>query len=96
LTTVTLKYPVEHGGATYTELTLKRLNAGALAKLEAGMRERGLGAADEIRSSIVLLSLAAGIPEEVVNLLDAEDFSTANEAVADFLSGARSKAKSRK
>ena len=97
MTTVTLKYPVEHGGATYSELTFQRLNAGALAKLEAGMRDRGLDKLDEIRASIILVSQAAGIPEEVVSLLDAEDFDAASQAVADFLSSrGRSGAKPRK
>ncbi len=97
MTTVTLKYPVEHGGATYSELTFQRLNAGTLAKLEAEMRERDLNDEDRIRSSILLISAAARIPEEVVGLLDAEDFNSANEAVADFLSSrARLRAKPRR
>ena len=86
MTTITLKYPVEFGGATYSELTLKRLNAGALAKLEAEMREKGLDDNDRIRSALLIIPIAAGVPEEVAGLLDAEDFTAVNEAVADFLS----------
>jgi hypothetical protein len=96
VTTIPLEYPVEYGGATYSELKLGRLNAGALAKLEAGIKERGLGDADKIRPAILLIAQATGLPEEVINLLDAEDFGIANEAVADFLSPRRrSKAKLR-
>jgi hypothetical protein len=83
---IPLKYPVEHGGATYSELTFRRLNAGALAKLEAEIRERGLDDRDSVRTAILLISEASRVPEEVINLLDAEDFNAANEAAADFLS----------
>ena len=87
MTTITLKYPVEFGGATYSELTLKRPNAGVLAKFEAELRERDLvEGLDRVRSSIVLVSLASGLPEDVVNLLDIDDLTAANEALGDFLS----------
>jgi hypothetical protein len=95
--TIPLEYPVEFGGATYSELTLGRLDAGALAKIEAEMRLQGLDDGDKIRSSIILISASARIPDDVVRLLDATDFNAANEAVADFLSSrARSRGKPRK
>ena len=85
MTTIPLEYPVEYGGATYSELTLKRPNGGQFAEYEAAVRERGLDPdIDKIRSSIIMLSLLAGIPEEVVKLLDAEDMTAANEAIGDF------------
>lgn len=65
---VPLKHPVEHEGATYTALRLRRMVTGDLIEMEE--YEGG-----EMRKAVLLISLLAGIPFEVAKKIDAEDFA---------------------
>lgn len=72
-----LKRPIEHKGASYLKLTLRRVNLGDLVA-----QERVDG--DFARLS-VMISRLAGIEMEVAELIDPEDLETLSSEVASLM-----------
>ncbi len=55
MTTITLEYPIEHGGKTVTEIELCRPKAGHMVRLETALKARGLSIdGDKTASSVAL------------------------------------------
>ncbi len=78
LKTVPLEWPLELDGATVSEITLRRLTGGEVAKLQSAML-------DEDASDEAMIAAFADQPAEVIAALDADDFMELKELVVDFL-----------
>lgn len=73
---LTLRKPVEHGGMTYTQLTLKEPTAAQWNEWDG---KKGVDA------DITAISVVAGIPSQAVAKIGARDLITASRFIARFL-----------
>lgn len=74
--TIPLEWPIEYDGAVYDQLTVRRVG-GTDFKTIASMA----GKDEEIH----LAAMLTGVPPQVIEALDGDDFITVQEAVKDFL-----------
>ena len=74
---VPLDWPVEFGGKVYDHLTIKRLSGRDLMEFRRGASEE---TADED-----MFARMAGVPRQVIDALDADDFVGVAETCTDFL-----------
>jgi hypothetical protein len=72
---VSLTYPVEFEGRTWTEITVTRLTAGQVEAFFEDVAANG----DKARLPMF------DAPPEVIDALDADDFAALDEVVKDFL-----------
>jgi hypothetical protein len=75
---IRLKFPIEHGGATYSTLSFKRPNIGDIEALET--RKGG-----STKRSIEMLASLAGIDPDVIRKVDMEDMETINDWLEPLL-----------
>lgn len=80
MTTITLKYPVQDGATTLTEISLRRpkvrdIAAGDKARIADG----------EMAGTIAMIASMAGLPVPVVMDIDATDFAALAEAMAELV-----------
>lgn len=73
-----LKHPVEYEGETIEFVSLRRPRVRDLRALEA---KKGEG---DIAQSIAMIAAVTGMPEGVVDEMDAEDYTILSERIADF------------
>ena len=76
-TTVQLTYPVQHGGQTITEITMRRTKVRDIERLDELT-------GDALRS-VTLISDLSGQDPDVIREMDAADFKKLGEVVQDFL-----------
>lgn len=82
--TIKLEYPVDlDGGATLSEITIRRPKAGDMAAIEAA------GDDGKMAQGMAMLSVLTGLTVEVLNELDLDDFTAASEKIADFFPQAK-------
>lgn len=84
-----LESPIRHNGQTITELHFRRARAGDFVKVERLRKERGLSEGQLNEASTIALSVITDQPEDIINLLDVDDFLAATELANDFLSPRR-------
>ncbi|HEX3984828.1 MAG TPA: phage tail assembly protein [Acidisoma sp.] len=82
--TFELKKSIEYKDTTYTELTVSAPTIGQLrqsyAKLRSGRNEE-----TQIQFGVALVARCAGLPEEVIDKLDADEFMEALSFASSFL-----------
>lgn len=77
--TITLNYPIEHGGQTYKTLELRRPKAG-------DVRAMGKGSGSDADKSMRLIADLAEVPPAVIDELDMDDLSQVNDWLQPILS----------
>jgi uncharacterized protein (DUF885 family) len=75
--TVTLEYPFEFNGETYTELTIRRPKLRDLKKSESVKGNMAKGT--------MMLADLAEIDPKAIEEMDMEDFKTCSMVIADFM-----------
>lgn len=75
--TIPLAYPVEHEGTTITEVTLRRAKTKDLRLIDAA-------GGNDLDQGVAMVAAISGLPVAAVDEMDAEDFATISEALADF------------
>lgn len=85
-TVITLDYPVEAGGETIRQLTLRRPRVKDMKAMMAGE--------NDFDQAAILVSRLSDQPLAVIENLDAADFERVNKAVADFLPDGRATGRS--
>lgn len=75
--TCELKAPVEHAGATYNRVTLRRVTVGDLAAQE---RVEG-----DLAKVITMIARLSGLPEEIIEKIDMADFNVLSTLMADIM-----------
>lgn len=83
--TIELAVPVTVDGSVITELTIRRPKVRDLRALE----EATEGRSSQLDQGAVLVALLSGIPEEVVEDMDAADFARASEVIGGFFGEVR-------
>lgn len=76
-TTVTLKRPVSHNGATYTSLTLREATVGD----QLAVYRPSMGQAE---MEVALIAHLAGVPVEVLHLVRLADYQQLQQVLANF------------
>lgn len=82
---ITLRVPVSVDGNTITELSIRRPKVRDLRKLE----QTADATPSQLDQGAALLALLAGIPDAIVEELDATDFARASEVIAGFFDHAK-------
>ncbi|WP_395391495.1 phage tail assembly protein [Novosphingobium sp. BL-8A] len=73
---ITLRKPVEHGGMTYTELSLKEPTAAQWGEWD-GMKG--------VEADLMAVSVVSGIPRQAIAKIGARDLILASRYIARFL-----------
>ncbi|MEN9896042.1 MAG: hypothetical protein RIR97_1894 [Pseudomonadota bacterium] len=73
--TIKLTIPVEFGGITYSEISIRRLKGADFARLKSVAGDADAG----------LLSLVCSVPPQVLGEIDADDYLALAEEARDFL-----------
>ncbi|MCJ2080761.1 phage tail assembly protein [Methylobacterium sp. J-090] len=85
-TTITLDYPIEFEGTTYTEIGLRRLTAGEVAAFMDAAREMVEADANaNPRAPIFVDTNGEPVPDGLFDALDDDDGFKLDEAAKDFL-----------
>ena len=82
---IELAVPLTVDGNTLTELALRRPKVRDLRALEEATGDKST----QLDQGAVLVALLAGIPETVVEEMDAADFARASEVIGGFFEVAR-------
>ncbi len=77
-TIINLTYPLDYAGKVYHTLTLRRMTARDLKRMD-------MTSGGDIAKAIDLVANLSELPPEAIEALDAIDFQQVNEAVASFL-----------
>ncbi|PZO04860.1 MAG: phage tail assembly protein [Alphaproteobacteria bacterium] len=77
--TITLDFPISHGGETYTSLSLRRPKGGDLRR---GQKDGG----SDIDVSFKLMASLAEVPIEAIDELDPIDLNKINDWLEPILS----------
>ena len=72
---ITLKYPFQFEGREVKELSFRRLKVGEVA--------RGTHKGDEMKTAMHISAIAADLPIEAIEEIDAADFSAISEALSE-------------
>ena len=84
MTTITLREPIKTAdGSTVKAVTLRRAKVKDLKKVDAARAEGG-----EMQAGIVMVACITGLPVETIEEMDAADFTTVSEKIADFFTTA--------
>lgn len=78
--TFSLSYPVEHDGKSITSVELRRPKVKDIAAAEQARKDKG-----DFAVGVVLIARVSGLPESVVEEIDAEDFVPLAECLEDFM-----------
>jgi len=81
--TISLEWPVEYGGLTYTEIHLARLTTSEVAAFQASLAKLAPDAI--VHCPIYRDADGAPIPDAVMDALDDDDAFELEKKVADFL-----------
>jgi hypothetical protein len=74
---ITLRKPIEFGGETYTELTLREPTAGEYEQVD---NVKGPTATD-----IIMVSLVSGVPKQVIAKVGMRDLNKAAKYLGSFI-----------
>jgi hypothetical protein len=77
--TVTLSYPIEHGGKTINSVTLRRATVGDTLSVQ------GLGQQNPAEVELRMVSLLSGQPSEVIAKLDMQDYLAIQAALQSMM-----------
>lgn len=77
--------PILHDDKEITQVMLRRPKVKDLKRLNAALD----GVTDQLDQGIVLAATLTGLPVEVIEELDADDFTTISEVIADFFPQAK-------
>lgn len=81
-TIIPLAHPFEAEGRTLSEVTIRRAKAKDIRALDARADS------SDMDKTFMMIELLTGLPAEVVDEIDAIDFSTIATAVGSFFGGA--------
>ena len=84
MSTITLKYPVQDGAATFNEVSLRRPKVRDIA---AGERARSKDG--EMGFTIAMLSAMSGLDAKIIEELDIADFMKVAEAMTEMIGNDR-------
>jgi hypothetical protein len=83
--TFALSDPIEHDGRLITEVQISKPKVKDLKRMNAALD----GVTDQLDQGIVLAATLTGLPVEVIEELDADDFTAISEVIADFFPQAK-------
>jgi hypothetical protein len=78
--TVTLSEPIQFEGREIAEVHITKPKVKDLKRMNAALD----GITDPLEQGIVMAASLTGLPVEVIEDLDADDFTTISEVIADF------------
>lgn len=82
--TITLEWPVEYGGKTYSDVVVRRMTTAEVSNF-VDLLEANNGSTKIFRFPMFYHPDGARVPDELIDQLDDDDSAALVEAAADFL-----------
>jgi hypothetical protein len=86
--TIPLSQPVSWDGREIAEVSIRKPKVRDLKAMQSSLD----GVTDQLEQGIVMAATLCGLPREVIEDLDTEDFTAISEVIADFFPRAKARA----
>lgn len=83
--TIRLSQPLDWEGQSIAEVTIKKPKVKDLKAMQGALD----GVTDQLEQGIVMAATLSGLSRDIIEEMDAEDFTTISEAIAGFFSKAK-------